>query len=354
MAPPTQSEQKTFFHFNKLSSSQIDYILTGDSLKSVCTNYATKERDRGMSRHMIRSSSTCKCRLPWITNVHTKKQTYIAPRPNWTRIDKESYQELTHKQLETLLQKGPKLSLEDKILQTEKILIESAEKFTEDGRKHSPKRKTPWTPRMSEISKQEKHQFWLWKEEGKPRDPENQTFLRLCALKKLFRKEQRMTAALQRNALETKLMESQDGDQKLFYKLIKKQRSSADKLPNEMIFNGKLASGEELITALETYFSKLATPEDCPQYDEKYKTKADFRNSEQRMIYEENPIRILPNITPQIALEAINSLKGQMHHHDDLRSKCAYMCHLSNKTTRKSVLLSTPQIWLMKVSKKLA
>ena len=47
-------------------------------------------------------------------------------------------------------------------------------------------------------------------------------------------------------------------------------------------------------------------------------------------------------------------LKGQMHHHDDLGSKCAYTCHLSNKTTCKSVLLSTPQIWLMKVSKKLA
>ena len=161
---------------------------------------------------------------------------------------------------------------------------------------------------MSEIFKQEKHQFWLWKKEEKTRESENQTFLRLCALKKLFRKEQRTTAALQRNTLETKLMESQDGDQKLFYKLIKKQRSSADRLPNKMIFNGKLASGDELITALETYFSKLATPEDWPQYDEKYKTKADFKNSEQRMIYEENPIRILPNITPQIALEAINSL----------------------------------------------
>ena len=47
-------------------------------------------------------------------------------------------------------------------------------------------------------------------------------------------------------------------------------------------------------------------------------------------------------------------VKGQMHHHNDLGSKCAYTCHLSNKTTRKSVLLSTPQIWLMKVSKKLA
>ena len=60
---------------------------------------------------------------------------------------------------------------------------------------------------------------------------------------------------------------------------------------------------------------------------------------------------------PQHSLGSANSyctLKGQMHHHDDLGSKCAYMCHLSNKTTRKSVLLSTPQIWLMKVSKKLA
>ena len=47
-------------------------------------------------------------------------------------------------------------------------------------------------------------------------------------------------------------------------------------------------------------------------------------------------------------------LKGQMHHHNDLGSKCAYTCHLSNKTTRKSVLLSTPQIWLMKVCKTLA
>ena len=54
-----------------------------------------------------------------------------------------------------------------------------------------------------------------------------------------------------------------------------------------------------------------------------------------------------------VACCTIQSLKGQMHHHDDLGSKCAYMCHLSNKTTRKSVLLSTPQIWLMKVSKKL-
>ena len=58
-----------------------------------------------------------------------------------------------------------------------------------------------------------------------------------------------------------------------------------------------------------------------------------------------------------MSLDVLNvgkALKGQMHHHNDLGSKCAYTCHLSNKTTRKSVLLSTPQIWLMKVSKKLA
>ena len=57
---------------------------------------------------------------------------------------------------------------------------------------------------------------------------------------------------------------------------------------------------------------------------------------------------------PDKNVDLNQTIKGQMHHHDDLGSKCAYMCHLSNKTTRKSVLLSTPQIWLMKVSKKLA
>ena len=45
-------------------------------------------------------------------------------------------------------------------------------------------------------------------------------------------------------------------------------------------------------------------------------------------------------------------VKGQMHLYDDLDSKCAYTCHLSNKTTRKSVLLSTHQVWLINVSMK--
>ena len=60
------------------------------------------------------------------------------------------------------------------------------------------------------------------------------------------------------------------------------------------------------------------------------------------------------NIYIYIPMCVKRHFKGQMHHHNDLGSKCAYTCHLSNKTTRKSVLLSTPQIWQMKVSKKLA
>ena len=34
-----------------------------------------------------------------------------------------------------------------------------------------------------------------------------------------------------------------------------------------------------------------------------------------------------------LGLCVLRILKGQMHHHDDLGSKCAYTCHLSNKTT---------------------
>ena len=74
------------------------------------------------------------------------------------------------------------------------------------------------------------------------------------------------------------------------------------------------------------------------------------------LCWENGGVRFLPfllldknqsaSLTPNSVF--LSSLKGQMHHHDDLGSKCDYTCHLSNKTTRKSVLLSTPQIWLWK------
>ena len=48
--------------------------------------------------------------------------------------------------------------------------------------------------------------------------------------------------------------------------------------------------------------------------------------------------------------KSVSILKGQMHHHDGIGSKWAYTCHLSNKTTHKTVLCA-PQLWLMKVSK---
>ena len=37
-------------------------------------------------------------------------------------------------------------------------------------------------------------------------------------------------------------------------------------------------------------------------------------------------------------------LKGQMHHQNDLGSKWAYTCHLSNKTSPEPVLFSTTQL----------
>ena len=71
-------------------------------------------------------------------------------------------------------------------------------------------------------------------------------------------------------------------------------------------------------------------------------------------IYFSNISTVLDQGEKLYCIHPLMLLNGQMHHHDDLGAKCAYTCHLSNKTTRKSVLLSTPQIWLMKVSKKLA
>ena len=48
------------------------------------------------------------------------------------------------------------------------------------------------------------------------------------------------------------------------------------------------------------------------------------------------PLALLRDVSP--------GLKGQMHYQNDLGSKWAYTCHLSNRTAPEPVLFSTTQL----------
>ena len=103
-----------------------------------------------------------------------------------------------------------------------------------------------WTSRMTIISKQEKLQFWLWKQEGKPTDANNPTYTDLCQLKKLFRKEQRQTAARERLKKQDSIMKAYRGDDKTYYKLISRQRGSTSDFPDDILINSESVSGDSI------------------------------------------------------------------------------------------------------------
>ena len=68
-------------------------------------------------------------------------------------------------------------------------------------------------------------------------------------------------------------MEAEQGDPSSFYKLVKKQRGTTGELPDEMVINNIVRSGDQLPEAMAEYFKALATPKDLPHYDHQTKER---------------------------------------------------------------------------------
>ena len=103
-------------------------------------------------------------------------------------------------------------------------------------------------------------------------------------------------------------MEADENDQSMFYKIIRKQRGLSSSLPEEMYINGEKVDGDNIIEAMTSYFEELTTPKDSPQYDREAKDRADIKNSTLKRQYLENPRRIMPEVTPQMMIEAYSDL----------------------------------------------
>ena len=305
--PPEQVATPTYYHFTQCARSQIDYILCDKALRDVCSSYKVLEREPlNISSH---DPVIAKFKLSFqIPKQDHPPRAAAVPRPKWERIDLEIYQDNTEAKCRSIIASLHSMTLEDLIRCLEEAFREAALGATTSHRKSNPKRMRPWTPRMTLISKQEKLQFWLWKQEGKPTDANNSTYSDLCQLKKLFRKEQRQTAARERLKKQDSIMKAHRGDDRTFYKLISRQRGSTSDLPDEMLINGESVSGDNLIKALEGYFHALATPKDLPQYDQGDKQKSELKNEFLKQKYIQNPTKILPPISPQLILEVIHTL----------------------------------------------
>ena len=306
LIPTITENTPTYHHFRGNVTSQIDYILISTELSNLSRKSDIKERQTlNVSSH---DPVVVNFALTESINSQRKKPPKMSKKVNWNKMDLYEYQESTHLNLTSLEEQADLLSPEELMINLQDILTCAAEKATPPQKASRPARKTPWTPRMSQISKERKLHFWKWKKEGRPKTESSQTYRNLCQSRKLLRQEQRQLASRIRRDKEDKIMQSDEGDRRLFYKLINMQRGTKTDLPDEMVINGKSVTGQTLIDDLTTYFEDLATPQNLQQYDPIAKERNDHTNVLLQQTYRSSPVRILPPVTPQLVLNAMSSL----------------------------------------------
>ena len=104
---------------------------------------------------------------------------------------------------------------------------------------------------------------------NRPGGGHDPTYVKMLEKKKQLRQAQGQLEAEKRTQRLVDIMEANPTNQSLFYRLVRGQRKTDS--TTVMTFDGTSLSGSDLHQAWTSYFEKLATPTDCPEYDKEHK-----------------------------------------------------------------------------------
>lgn len=298
----------TFHHFNGRDKSQIDYFIENTNL---ITSYITFSREAtNTSTH-----DPILVTIPFtFQNVPSPKKCVIKPKLKWEKMDLELYEEHLITILKDELDISENLDPEN----VNNLIEKLCEKIVRTAQELNPvkpnikrvSRTRPWSPEISEIVKVLKTYYWRWKQEGKPKHPESETYTTLKKCKKQLRATQRKQEAQRRQDNLSKIMELRETDEKEFYQMIRRQRQSETSSTTVIRTDGTPATTpDEITNTWADYFQKLATPSEdinfCNDFQEIVNDDVDTLTQ----IFEKdrNPI---PSVTVNEVLKCIKSFKN--------------------------------------------
>ena len=151
--------------------------------------------------------------------------------------------------------------------------IKKAEEASLPPRKNKLKKNNnlKWTPEIKHAVSISKTAKRTWREAGSPVDPNHISNIDKKNAKTKLRSVQRRQQAIDRQNLYSKISDSHTDQQKLFYHLVNKQRSTKTKSTDYItVENIEYLSTENIIEGWQLYFEKLAEPATDPRYDEEY------------------------------------------------------------------------------------
>ena len=91
-------------------------------------------------------------------------------------------------------------------------------------------------------------------------------------LKKNIRSEQRRQAADRREHEQKEIMSASKDDNQLFFKLIRKQRSTPPGSTELLVNDNLITDNEDLLNAWADHFQHLATPTENSKFDAAFET----------------------------------------------------------------------------------
>ena len=303
----SSSKQATFFHYNS-SQSQIDYIFSNGDIQ--IEKYTINEDEPlNVSTHTSVSASFCTELPKQSTSVTSKGPTFLNPRIKWDKIDTELYKEKVKSRIDVFDElDGYALPSDVALKRLSSILTEAARESITAPPVKKKCFKNHWPPEIIEACKAAKSAHWEWKKSGQNKD--SPLYEKLKLTKKSLRQSQRQYEATKKVNKIEKIMQASNSDQNTFFKLIRAQRNTKDKLTPYIVIEKETWEEDRLLEGWATYFERLAKPKQNPLFDEQYRKDTELNVLLLEQI-EHFKAKESSNVTPQHITTAIKQLKNK-------------------------------------------
>ncbi|CAG2228284.1 unnamed protein product [Mytilus edulis] len=191
---------------------------------------------------------------------------------NWNKVDKNEYKTLIDDKLEKIKPISEKLNLDQAFDELNKILSDTISKIAPRKRKGKKKKKLPvMNDEILHAVKRKKTAFYIWKQQGRPKEPGNfylkEKTTTTYDLRKLCRKEQ----ALERINTRQQILDAKSSDTAIFYKLIRKQRGKMGRFIDELIVeNETYQTSDSVLEGWTKHFGDLAKKSNYHNFDQNH------------------------------------------------------------------------------------
>ena len=270
---PTEA---TFHHHNGQDRSTIDYILEINS-NTLLNHIKVCDNDSlSVSDHKLVTAEITMSLKKQKNKLETIKQN---KKVNWEKCNITLYRETLAKSIENTQIHTESMFDITQAIETFNLNIKQAENKAckKKNKKKGKKSKYRWTQEIAQASKIAKLAHYNWKKGGRPMTKTHPLFKERKETKLNLRRIQRQTSAIERIELYNQISTANaEHEQKLFYKLVNKQRNKATCTTDYItVENKNFSSHDDIIEGWQLHFEQLAKPQNPPKFNNIHKSEVE-------------------------------------------------------------------------------